>query len=134
MPASPGTFAAPTYANCARPPRRLCSQRESCPAQQQVSTIPDPPMTPTAAIANPQRRNVTVLALAQALFMSVQGMGAIANPLAGYMLLGADEKWLATVPVFLMQLGIMGATVPASLLMAVIGRRAGFAIGALLGV
>jgi MFS family permease len=91
-------------------------------------------MTPTAAIANPQRRNVTVLALAQALFMSVQGMGAIANPLAGYMLLGADEKWLATVPVFLMQLGIMGATVPAALLMAVIGRRAGFTFGALLGI
>ena len=37
-------------------------------------------MTPTATIASPQRRNVTVLALAQALFMSVQGMGAIANP------------------------------------------------------
>ena len=49
-------------------------------------------MTPTAAIANPQRRNVTVLALAQALFMSVQGMGAIANPLAGYMLLGRRRE------------------------------------------
>ena len=44
---------------------------------------PDPPMTPTAAIASPQRRNVAVLALAQALFMSVQGMGIAATPLAG---------------------------------------------------
>ena len=77
---------------------------------------------------------MTVLALAQALFMSIQGMAAAANPLAGYMLLGADEKWLATVPIFLMQLGIMSATIPASLLMGVIGRRAGFVIGALLGV
>jgi len=84
--------------------------------------------------AVPQRRNVAVLALAQALFMSVQGMGASANPLAGYALLGADEKWLATAPVFAMQLGIMMATVPASLLMAVVGRRAGFSLGALLGV
>jgi MFS family permease len=88
------------------------------------------PETTTA----PQRRNVTVLALAQALFMSVQGMGAASNPLAGYALLGADEKWLATVPVFIMQLGIMSATIPASLLMAVIGRRAGFMVGGMLGV
>ena len=66
--------------------------------------------------------------------MSVQGMGIAATPLAGYTLLGADEKWLATVPVFLVQLGIMGTTIPASLLMAAIGRRAGFSVGALLGV
>jgi MFS family permease len=81
-----------------------------------------------------QRRNVAVLALAQALFMSVQGMGIATTPLAGYMLLAADQKALATVPIFLVQLGIMGTTVPASLLMGHIGRRAGFAIGGLLGV
>jgi MFS family permease len=75
-----------------------------------------------------------VLALAQALFMSVQGMGIAATPLAAYMLLGPDEKWLATVPIFLVHLGIMGTTIPASLLMAVIGRRAGFSVGALLGM
>jgi MFS family permease len=45
-----------------------------------------------------------------------------------------DEKWLATVPVFLMQLGIMVATIPASFLMAAIGRVGGFSVGALLGV
>ena len=74
----------------------------------------------------PQRRNVAVLAFAQALFMSIQGMGAAATPLAGYALLAADDKWLATVPVFLMQLGIMVATVPASFLMARVGRKAAF--------
>ena len=89
---------------------------------------------PTAAIPAPQRHNVTVLALAQALFMSVQGMGIAATPLAAYMLLGADEKWLATVPIFLVHLSIMGTTIPASLLMAAIGRRAGFSLGAILGV
>ena len=77
---------------------------------------------------------MAVLALAQALFISMQGMGIAATPLAGYVLLGADEKWLATVPMFLVHLGIMGTTIPASLLMAAIGRRAGFSIGALLGV
>jgi MFS family permease len=90
----------------------------------------DPPST----IATPRARNVTVLALAQALFMSVQGMGIATTPLAAYMLLDADHKWLATVPIFLVHLGIMGTTIPASLLMAVIGRRAGFSLGALLGV
>jgi MFS family permease len=87
-------------------------------------------------IASParQRRNVAVLAVAQALFMSVQAMGASATPLAGYMLLAADQKWLATMPVFLVQVGLMATTIPASLLMAAIGRRGGFSLGALLGI
>jgi MFS family permease len=85
-------------------------------------------------LADPQRRNIAVLALAQALFMSVQGMGIAATPLAAYMLLGPDDKWLATAPVFLVHLSIMGTTIPASLLMGVVGRRAGFSIGALLGM
>jgi MFS family permease len=84
-------------------------------------------------LADPQRRNVAVLALAQALFMSVQAMGIAATPLAAYSLLGSEEKWLATVPIFLVHLGIMGTTVPASLLMAAIGRRAGFSLGGLFG-
>jgi MFS family permease len=77
---------------------------------------------------------VAVLALAQALFMSIQGMGIAATPLAAHTLLGADEKWLATVPIFLVHLSIMGTTIPASLLMGVIGRRAGFTMGSLLGI
>ncbi|NJO32916.1 MAG: MFS transporter [Rhodospirillales bacterium] len=88
----------------------------------------------TATFADPQRRNVAVLAMAQALFMSVQGMGIAATPLAAYMLLGPDDKWLATTPIFLVHLGIMGTTIPASLLMGLIGRRAGFSVGALFGV
>ena len=87
-----------------------------------------------APLADPLRRNVAILALAQALFMSVQGMGIAATPLAAYGLLPADQKWLATVPIFLVHLGIMGTTIPASLLMGVIGRRAGFSLGALFGV
>jgi MFS family permease len=80
------------------------------------------------------RRNVALLALAQALFMSVQAMGAATTPLAAYALLAADGKWLATVPVFLVQASTMGATIPASLLMGTIGRRAGFSLGAMFGV
>ncbi|KAB2913840.1 MAG: MFS transporter [Hyphomicrobiaceae bacterium] len=91
-------------------------------------------MSLAAILVDPRRRNVAVLALSQALFMSVQGMGIAATPLAAYTLLDADHKWLATVPIFLVHLGIMGTTIPASLLMAVIGRRAGFSLGALSGV
>ena len=91
-------------------------------------------MNLAATFADPQRRNVAVLALAQALFMSVQAMGIAATPIAAYMLLGPDDKWLATTPVFLVHLGIMGTTIPASLLMGLIGRRAGFSIGALFGI
>ena len=87
-----------------------------------------------AVLADPQRRNVAILAMAQALFMSVQGMGIAATPLAAYMLLGEDQKWLATAPVFLVHLGIMGTTIPASLLMGIVGRRAGFTVGAVLGI
>ena len=91
-------------------------------------------MNLAARLLHPQSRNVAVLALAQALFMSVQGMGIAATPLASYMLLGPDDKWLATMPIVLVHLGIMGTTIPASLLMGVIGRRAGFSLGAVLGV
>ena len=79
------------------------------------------------------RRNVTLLAVAQALFMTTQSMGIATTPLAGHSLLGADKS-LATLPIFLTHAGIMVATIPGSLLMGRIGRRAGFSIGALLTV
>jgi MFS family permease len=91
-------------------------------------------MADAETLAAPQRRNIAVLSLAQALFMSVQGMGIAATPLAAYGLLDADGKWMATVPIFLTHAGIMATTIPASLLMGAIGRRAGFTLGALFGV
>jgi MFS family permease len=79
------------------------------------------------------RRNVGVLAVAQALFMTTQAMGIATTPLAGHSLLGADKS-LATLPIFLTHAGIMVTTIPASLLMGRIGRRAGFTIGAVLAI
>jgi MFS family permease len=95
------------------------------------------PTHPTMAApepADPTLRNVGLLAAAQALFMSVQAMASATTPLAAYTLLGVDQKWLATMPVFLVQLSIMASTIPASLLMAIVGRRAGFSLGAFFGV
>jgi MFS family permease len=96
------------------------------PAQEQC-------MTPARQPAASQRRNISVLSLAQALFMSVQGMGIAASPLAAHALLAPDDQWLATAPIFLVHLAVMGTTIPASLLMGVIGRRAGFSLGAVFG-
>lgn len=79
------------------------------------------------------RRNVTLLAVAQAFFMSTQAMGIATTPLAAHSLLGADKS-LATLPIFLNHAGIMLTTIPASLLMGRIGRRAGFSVGALLAI
>jgi MFS family permease len=79
-----------------------------------------------------QTRNVTLLALSQALFMSVQTMGIATTPLAAHAML--IDKSLATVPTFLQHAGLMATTIPASMLMAWIGRRGGFTIGALTGI
>lgn len=84
-------------------------------------------------VTDPVRRNVMLLALCQALFMSVQAMSIATTPLAGHMLLGSDKS-LATLPIFLTHAGIMLATIPASLLMERLGRRTGFSLGALFGV
>jgi MFS family permease len=110
---------------------------ETRPENRRRARRPADPLNAMSAVASSnavsQRRNVALLALAQALFMSVQAMGATATPLAGYMLLSETDKWLATAPVFLMHVAIMATTVPASLLMARIGRRAGFSLGAVAG-
>ena len=54
------------------------------------------------------------------------------SALVGHML--ADNKALATLPLALQQLTVMATTMPASLLMSRIGRRAGFSIGAIFGI
>ena len=88
----------------------------------------------TVSEATPHvRRNVTLLALLQGLFMSVQAMGIATTPLAAHALLGTDKS-LATLPIFLAHAGIMITTIPASLLMDRIGRRGGFTLGIVLGV
>ena len=80
------------------------------------------------------RRNVPVLALAQGMFMTVQSMGTVTLPLAALVMLEPGWQWLATMPLFLNHAGIMTMTIPASLLMARIGRRWGFTVGAMLSI
>ena len=77
-------------------------------------------------------KNVALLSACQALLFT-NGVTLIAiNGLAGYAL--ATDKGLATLPVTAHVIGAALSTIPASLLMQRIGRRAGFQIGSALGV
>ena len=83
--------------------------------------------------ADRTRRNVAILALAQVLFHCTQSMAIATTPLAALQMLDDAKTW-ATVPIVLAHVGLMTTTLPAALLMGRIGRRAGFTIGALIGI
>jgi MFS family permease len=81
---------------------------------------------------DPARRNVLILALAQGLMMAGTSTLIAEAALVGHML--AENKALATLPLALQQLTVMATTIPASLIMQRIGRRAGFTIGTACGI
>lgn len=76
-------------------------------------------------------KTVVLLALCQGLSQSSSVIIGVVSGLTGLML--ADDKSLATLAVASMMVGVMVATIPASLLMKRIGRRAGFTIGQVCG-
>ena len=84
------------------------------------------------SLADKQRRNVAVLAACQALLFTNNSILIAVNGLAGYAL--AADKSLATLPVTSWVVGAALTTYFASLLMKRIGRRAGFTVGALIGI
>jgi len=88
-------------------------------------------MIPTDTNRARDRRNVSVLAIAQAFFVTSQSLLIILSGLVGATL--ASEKALATLPISAVVIASTLTTIPASLLMKRIGRRAGFMLGALLG-
>ncbi len=78
------------------------------------------------------RTNVAILALCQALLMTSGSLLITTSALVGVAL--APHAALATVPLGVQFLATMLATMPASLLMRRIGRRAGFALGAVIAL
>ena len=76
---------------------------------------------------NTGHRNVVLLALCQAAFVSTQTLTATVGSLAGYAL--AQNKALATAPSAALVIGTALSTIPASLLMRRVGRRPGFILG-----
>lgn len=77
-------------------------------------------------------RNVGLLALCQAMFMTITSAIIASAALIGH-LLAEDKSW-ATLPVALMFGATMATVVPASLYMKRAGRRLGFVTGAAIGV
>ncbi|GAB2800958.1 MFS transporter [Halomonas shantousis] len=75
---------------------------------------------------------VTLLALCQALLVSGNILLIAVSPLIGASL-APGPAW-ATAPVATQLLGLMCATIPASLIMARIGRKRGFVLGNVLGL
>jgi len=77
-------------------------------------------------------RNTGILATSQAVFVTSQSMLAILSGLVGLAI--ADNVALATLPVSTVVVGATLTTIPASLLMKRVGRRAGFLVGGSVGV
>ena len=78
------------------------------------------------------RKNVFVLSVSQMLFGSCRSMLAATAPLVAYSML--DEKALATLPTSLIIVGTALSTIPAAMVDAGDGRRAGFILGGAIGV
>jgi MFS family permease len=78
------------------------------------------------------KKNVAVLSACQALLFTNNSTVIALNGLAGYAL--ASNKALATLPVTGWVIGAALTTFPASMLMKAVGRRAGFTLGALIGI
>ena len=86
----------------------------------------------TSAMVRSSARDVTLLAVCQALFLTSMSAVVAASALIGHGL--AETKVLATLPIGIQFVMTMVATVPASLLMKRIGRRDGFTVGAAIGL
>lgn len=78
------------------------------------------------------RRNVLLLAAGQAMMLSAIVMSMALGAVLGSAL--APDKGLATLPIAVMVIGTAVASLPAAILMRRHGRRAGFQIGAALGL
>ncbi len=78
---------------------------------------------------NPARRNVLLLAVCQALFMTSTSAIIASAPLVGGILL-TEDKVLVTLPIALQFVAMALTTIPASLYMERVGRRIGFVTGA----
>jgi MFS family permease len=81
---------------------------------------------------DPAKKNVALLSACQGLLLTNNSILIATNGLAGYAL--ANDKAFATLPVTAYIVGAALTTMPASLLMRRLGRRAGFALGAVFGI
>ena len=81
---------------------------------------------------SPNGRNVALLAISQAIFMTTVNINIIITSLVSISI--APEPWLATLPLSMVFIASMLSTLPASLLMGRFGRKIIFIIAAIIGV
>ena len=77
------------------------------------------------------KKSVLILSICQMLFGSARSLLIATAPVVAYAM--AEEKGLATLPTSMVVVGTALATIPASMLMSLLGRRMGFVLGALVG-
>jgi MFS family permease len=77
-------------------------------------------------------RSVAQLVIAQAILMSVSSLMVTSASIIGSHL--TDNPALASLPLAVQFVAVMGTTIPASLLMRAIGRRSGFLLASLIGI
>lgn len=78
------------------------------------------------------KRNVWLLFCCTALMHSTMVGQAVMAVLIGYSL--AEDKTLATLPIAVQMTAVMAASIPAGIIFSRLGRRAGFALGAVLSI
>jgi len=78
------------------------------------------------------KRNISILALCQALFMSGTSLMVATTALVGFAL--ADDKIYASLPFTLQLLATMFTSIPAAILMSKIGRKSSFLIGTVIAM
>lgn len=81
---------------------------------------------------SPNGRNIALLAISQAIFMTTVNINIIVTSLVGVAI--APEPWLATLPLSMVFISSMLTTLPASLIMGRFGRKIIFIIAAIIGV
>lgn len=86
----------------------------------------------SAAMGDPTRKNVVILALCQALSMTGSSLVMTVSAIVGTMI--AADKTMATLPLAFQMTAMMLTTIPASMAMKRFGRRAGFLFGILVGI
>lgn len=84
------------------------------------------------SLNNSFKRNIPILALCQALFMSGTSLMVATTALVGFAL--ADEKIYASLPFTLQLLATMFTSIPAAMLMSKIGRKASFLLGSVVAM
>jgi MFS family permease len=90
-----------------------------------------PNAKPVVDAVTPEKRNVLLLAAAQALFQSVMVLMITASGIVGMQL--APTAVLATLPAAIVVLAATATMIPASLWMQRVGRKPGFLFGAAMG-